>query len=59
MSKDTRTLKWCEKHKEPVWVYATGDWSCVWMLVVETSDDTQCVVVNTIPESVLFKPEEV
>lgn len=49
-----RVLHWCTEHKEPVWVYNDGSWACWWQAIVETSDETQCVIVDTIPTEVLM-----
>ncbi len=50
-------LKWCEKHQEPVWVYTDGSFTCVWQRH-RVCDETQCVVVDQIPKSVLVPAAE-
>lgn len=52
-----RQMKWCENHKEPVWVYDDGSWACWWQTVVETGDETTCNVVDKVPDEVMFKPK--
>lgn len=39
-----RELLWCSKHDEPVIKYDDDSWSCRWQLVVETGDESQCVI---------------
>ena len=55
--KDTRRLKWCKHHREPVWMFDDGSWSCRWQLIVETRDESHCEIVDEVPAEVLFKPK--
>ena len=41
-----RTLRWCAEHDYPVIVYSDDSWCCQWQLIVETSDETQCKIVD-------------
>lgn len=52
-----RLLMWCEKHLEPVWVYNDKSWTCMWQLIVETGDESQCKLVSKIPTDVLVHSE--
>jgi hypothetical protein len=52
-----RELRWCEEHDEPV-VYYKGDpndatpFICRWMMVVETSDASDCRI-GPVPHNIL------
>lgn len=35
----TATLRWCETHSEPVWVYSDGSFTCPHDLIVEVHND--------------------
>ena len=46
-------LKWCENHKEPVWVHDDGSFNCMWQLIVGPGVESQCSIVDQIPKDVL------
>lgn len=40
----TATLRWCETHHEPTWVYGDGSWECPQARVIEFDDGTHVIV---------------
>ena len=55
---DTRRMKWCTEHKEPVWWYDDGSWCCMWQLSFGTGDTSACAVINKVPEKVIYTEAE-
>ena len=55
---ETRRIKWCTEHKEPVWWYEDDSWTCMWQLSFGTGDTSACAVINKVPEKVMFTKAE-
>ncbi len=55
---ETRRLKWCAEHKEPVWWYEDESWCCMWQLVTGTGDTSQCAVINEVPSNAMYTEAE-
>jgi hypothetical protein len=40
----TATLRWCETHHEPVWVFGDGSYECPQARVIEHDDGSHVIV---------------